>query len=73
METELSPAEILNWCELIHKLKSPLTVIKGYTELLLNDRGLFSESQKSEFLGKISTQTTNLQDLIDSDLEKWGA
>lgn len=49
---QLSPAEVL--VSLCHELKSPLTELKGYAELLLFGSEYISQDQQHEFLEAIS-------------------
>jgi PAS domain S-box-containing protein len=46
-----------------HELRTPLTSVKGYSELLLNDKG-FSEQERKEFLGIINEKSDVLARIV---------
>lgn len=50
-----------------HELKTPITSIKGYSELLNSDME-FSDHQKKEFIERISKESDNLTSLINDIL-----
>ncbi len=49
-----------------HELKTPLSIILGYTELIEND--LVDENRKSEFISKIKVEASSMTSLIDDIL-----
>lgn len=50
-----------------HELKTPITSIKGYTELLESDMD-FDENTKKDFLSRIKKETENMASLINDIL-----
>lgn len=50
-----------------HELKTPLTSIRGYVELLENDMAT-NENMKKEFLQRIKKETSNMTNLINDIL-----
>ncbi|MFC2037605.1 sensor histidine kinase [Chloroflexota bacterium] len=55
-----------------HDLRAPLTVIRGYVELVLEDTEAASDEDAVDFLGVVLTRTQQMSDLIDNllDVEK---
>lgn len=50
-----------------HELKTPLTSVRGYVELLENDMAA-NEEMKKDFLGRIKKETENMTNLINDIL-----
>lgn len=50
-----------------HELKTPITSIQGYAELLYNDFAI-SKEQEKEFLKRIQKESSNITSLIDNIL-----
>lgn len=50
-----------------HELKTPLTSVRGYVELLENDMAT-NEKMKKEFLARIKSETDNMTNLINDIL-----
>ncbi|MFT4144839.1 MAG: ATP-binding protein [Mobilitalea sp.] len=50
-----------------HELKTPLTSVRGYVELLENDM-VIDEKMKKDFLSRIKKETFNMTDLINDIL-----
>lgn len=48
---------------LAHDLKSPITVLKGYSEILLSDN--LSEEEKKQYIGYINKNTNDLASMIN--------
>ena len=48
-----------------HDLRSPLTVVLGFAELLAGDRVL-SEEQRRDYAARLLAAATEMRDLIDS-------
>jgi signal transduction histidine kinase len=55
-----------------HDLRAPLTVIKGYVELVLEDTDAAGDEEAIEFLDVVLARTQQMADLIDNllDVEK---
>jgi signal transduction histidine kinase len=54
---------------LVHELRSPLTVIKGTGEMLMNNFTLLSEHEKRSFTRQISASATSLLSLVNDLLD----
>lgn len=50
-----------------HELKTPITSIQGYCELLLSDMP-YTDEQKKEFLARIKSSATNITSLVNDIL-----
>lgn len=48
-----------------HDLRTPITVLKGYSELLMKNEGKLSAERQSEILRKMSAQTERLERYTD--------
>lgn len=55
-----------------HDLRAPLTVIKGYAELVLKDTDVAADEEAIEYLDVVLARTKQMADLIDNllDVEK---
>lgn len=51
-----------------HELRTPLASVRGFTELLLNDKS-FDEAQRNEFLAIVYEKTEVLEKIIDDLLD----
>ncbi|MGF1666242.1 MAG: sensor histidine kinase [Acidimicrobiia bacterium] len=51
-----------------HELRTPLTSIRGFAELLSDDRAGISDEERTEFMHAISTQSAHLSRLVDDVL-----
>ncbi len=48
-----------------HELKTPLTVVAGFAEMLADDRAAYADDEIKRYLGLIYEQTTRMQRLIE--------
>jgi K+-sensing histidine kinase KdpD len=55
---------------LVHDLRTPLTVITGFCELLDRQKDKLSEEQKSEYLRRVSEAAAELRDILDREREE---
>lgn len=51
-----------------HELKTPITSIKGYTELLTNKELSYTDEQRNEFLKRIKREADNMTSVINDIL-----
>jgi signal transduction histidine kinase len=67
-------------CSLSHELKTPLTSILGFADLLINFFDRFGDQEVLDYLGRIHSESLNLERLIngmlrlfiiDSERERW--
>ena len=54
---------------LVHDLRTPLTIVQGFAELL--DRGAVSldEARRAEYLGRIAAAGREMKDILDEERE----
>lgn len=52
---------------LVHDLRTPLTVISGFCELLERQHDKLSEEQKKEYLQRVSGAATELRAILDNE------
>ena len=54
---------------LVHDLRTPLTIVQGFAELL--DRGAVTldEERRSEYLGRIAQAGREMKDILDEERE----
>ncbi|MCW2993976.1 MAG: hypothetical protein JWQ18_1471 [Conexibacter sp.] len=54
---------------LVHDLRTPLTIVQGFAELL--DRGAVTldESRRAEYLGRIAQAGREMKDILDDERE----
>ena len=55
---------------LVHDLRTPLTVITGFCELLDRQADKLTDEQKKEYLQRVSVAATELRDILDSEREE---
>jgi K+-sensing histidine kinase KdpD len=67
--SEIEPAEE-RLVRLVHDLRTPLTVITGFCELLDRQKDKLTEDQKSEYLRRISEAAAELRDILDREREE---
>jgi signal transduction histidine kinase len=54
---------------LVHDLRTPLTIVQGFAELL--DRGAVTldEARRAEYLGRVASAGREMKDILDSERE----
>jgi signal transduction histidine kinase len=54
--------------QLRHDLRTPLTIVGGFAEVLASDREI-SDADRREYAARIKTAADEIRALIDSELE----
>lgn len=52
---------------LVHDLRTPLTVIAGFAELLERGIDRLTEEQRTEYVGRIASAARELREILDSE------
>ena len=55
---------------LVHDLRTPLTVITGFCELLERQRDKLTEEQKIEYLQRVSAAAAEMRGILDDEREQ---
>lgn len=55
---------------LVHDLRTPLTVISGFCELLDRQRDKLSEEQRDEYLGRVAAAAAEMRDILDRERDE---
>lgn len=55
---------------LVHDLRTPLTVITGFCELLDRQGDRLGEEQRAEYLRRVSAAATELREILDREREE---
>lgn len=55
---------------LVHDLRTPLTVISGFAELLERQREKLTEEQRTEYLQRIVAAATEMRAILDDEREE---
>jgi signal transduction histidine kinase len=55
---------------LVHDLRTPLTVISGFCELLDRQADKLSAEQRSEYLHRVSAAAAEMRDILDREREE---
>jgi signal transduction histidine kinase len=54
---------------LVHDLRTPLTIVQGFAELLDRGGDKLDDSRRSEYLGRISQAGREMRDILDAERE----
>ena len=54
---------------LVHDLRTPLTIVQGFAELLDRGGGALDDTRRSEYLGRIAAAGREMKDILDSERE----
>ena len=54
-----------------HDLRTPLTIVSGFAEVLASDRAI-SDADRREYAGRIQAAAVEIGDLVDALLEEGG-
>jgi K+-sensing histidine kinase KdpD len=55
---------------LVHDLRTPLTVITGFCELLERQSDKLSEEQRKEYLHRVSLAAGELREILDNERDE---
>jgi signal transduction histidine kinase len=61
------PAERLS--RLVHDLRTPLTIVQGFAELLDRGGATLDEERRGEYLGRILQAGREMKDILDEERE----
>ena len=53
--------------QLVHDLRTPLTVITGFCELLERQGAKLSEEQRQDYLGRVASAAGELREILDDE------
>jgi signal transduction histidine kinase len=54
---------------LVHDLRTPLTIVQGFAELLDRGHTTLDEGRRSEYLGRIAAAGREMKDILDDERE----
>jgi signal transduction histidine kinase len=54
---------------LVHDLRTPLTIVQGFAELLDRGGATLDEARRGEYLGRIASAGREMKDILDSERE----
>jgi signal transduction histidine kinase len=66
---ELHPADE-RLVQLIHDMRTPLTVISGFADLLERHREKLTEEQRDEYIRRIAAAAEDLRGILDDERER---
>ncbi|WP_445148284.1 histidine kinase dimerization/phospho-acceptor domain-containing protein [Baekduia sp. Peel2402] len=55
--------------KLVHDLRTPLTIVQGFAELLDRGHTTLDEARRSEYLGRIAQAGREMKDILDDERE----
>lgn len=55
---------------LVHDLRTPLTVISGFCELLDRQSATLTDEQKKEYLQRVSAAAAELREILDHERDE---
>jgi signal transduction histidine kinase len=55
--------------KLVHDLRTPLTIVQGFAELLDRGHTTLDESRRAEYLGRIAQASREMKDILDDERE----
>ena len=64
------PAEDEHRARLVHDLRTPLTVISGFADLLERQGEKLSAEQRTEYIHRIAVAAGELRSLLDDERER---
>ncbi len=56
--------------KLVHDIRTPLTVIAGFAELLERGIGALTEEQRNEYIGRIAAAARELRGILDDERDE---
>jgi signal transduction histidine kinase len=54
---------------LVHDLRTPLTIVQGFAELLERGVASLDDERRSEYLGRIAAAGREMKDILDEERE----
>ncbi len=54
---------------LVHDLRTPLTIVQGFAELLDRGSATLDEERRAEYLGRIAQAGREMKDILDDERE----
>ncbi|QEC46563.1 hypothetical protein FSW04_02535 [Baekduia soli] len=54
---------------LVHDLRTPLTIVQGFAELLDRSAAKLDDAKRTEYLGRIAAAGREMKDILDSERE----
>ena len=54
---------------LVHDLRTPLTIVQGFAELLDRGADKLDDTRRTEYLGRIAQASREMKDILDSERE----
>jgi signal transduction histidine kinase len=54
---------------LVHDLRTPLTIVQGFAELLDRGAATLDDARRSEYLGRIAQAGREMKDILDEERE----
>jgi signal transduction histidine kinase len=54
---------------LVHDLRTPLTIVQGFAELLDRGGSSLDEARRAEYLGRIAAASREMKEILDSERE----
>jgi signal transduction histidine kinase len=52
---------------LVHDLRTPLTIVQGFAELLERGSGQLDDARRAEYLGRIATASREMKHILDEE------
>ena len=56
--------------KLVHDLRTPLTIITGFAELLERQRESLSEEQRADYIARIAAAARDLGSILDAERDE---
>lgn len=54
---------------LVHDLRTPLTIVQGFAELLERGASSLDDERRTEYLGRIAAAGREMKDILDEERE----
>jgi signal transduction histidine kinase len=54
---------------LVHDLRTPLTIVQGFAELLERGSSSLDDERRTEYLGRIAAAGREMKDILDDERE----
>ncbi len=53
--------------QLVHDLRTPLTIVQGFAELLQRSAGTLDDARRDEYLARILQASRELKEILDAE------